>query len=123
MKTPPNSLPQVTSCASLPTDAPPLRWQHLSVLQAVQSLLLLRTGESAVLEVEQGRVWLTCAGLPDDHFLDAGQRLAVSGPARPHLSAEGTGFARLRWATYRARGKAVVTTPLMLSRGGALRAS
>lgn len=44
---------------------------------------------AAALRVIQGRVWLTVEGQPEDHFLSAGQALALHGPARLHLSAEG----------------------------------
>jgi hypothetical protein len=50
------------------------------------------------LRVLQGRVWLTCEGRPEDHFIDAGQTLRLRGPARLHLSAEGRRGARVALA-------------------------
>jgi len=47
------------------------------------------------LRVLQGRVWLTCEGQSEDHFLSAGQSLPLQGPARLHLSAEGGRPARV----------------------------
>lgn len=48
---------------------------------------------AAVLQVEQGLVWLTCDGRLEDHFLAAGECLTLQGPARLRLSAEGAGVA------------------------------
>lgn len=49
----------------------------------------------AELRVLQGRVWLTCEGRPEDHFLSAGQSYRLHGPVRLHLSAEGRRAARV----------------------------
>lgn len=73
------------------------RRQPLPPLQAVQSLEF-RAGEIALLEVEQGRVWVTCDGLLEDYFLEAGQRLSFTGPVRLRVSAEGQRPATLAWA-------------------------
>lgn len=80
-----------------------LQWkrQPLPPLQAVQ-VLDFRAGEIALLEVEQGRVWVTCDGLLEDYFLEAGQRLSFTGPVRLRVSAEGHRPARLNWAKHRA---------------------
>lgn len=80
-----------------------LQWkrQPLPPLQAVQ-VLDFRAGEIVLLEVEQGRVWVTCDGLLEDYFLEAGQRLSFAGPVRLRVSAEGHRPARLNWATHRA---------------------
>jgi len=80
-----------------------LQWkrQPLPPLQGVQ-VLDFRAGETALLEVEQGRVWVTCDGLLEDYFLEAGQRLSFTGPVRLRVSAEGLRPARLNWATHRA---------------------
>ncbi|KRC16925.1 hypothetical protein ASE31_07435 [Acidovorax sp. Root217] len=97
-----------TPSPALPT-VPPLRPQALALqwnsqplppLQAVQALEF-RTGETGLLEVEQGRVWVTCDGLLEDYFLDAGQRLSFAGPVRLRVSAEGGPPARLSWARHR----------------------
>lgn len=71
--------------------------QPLPPLQAVQSLEF-GAGEVALLEVEQGRVWVTCDGLLEDYFLEAGQRLSFTGPVRLRVSAEGQRPATLAWA-------------------------
>jgi len=80
-----------------------LQWkrQPLPPLQAVQ-VLDFRAGDIALLEVEQGRVWVTCDGLLEDYFLEAGQRLSFAGPVRLRVSAEGSRPARLNWAKHRA---------------------
>lgn len=80
----------------------------LPPLQAVQ-VLDFRAGEIALLEVEQGRVWVTCDGLLEDYFLEAGQRLSFTGPVRLRVSAEGHRPARLSWAKHRA-GKRHIPT-------------
>ena len=79
-----------------------LQWkrQPLPPLQAVQ-VLDFRAGDIALLEVEQGRVWVTCDGLLEDYFLEAGQRLSFTGPVRLRVSAEGNRPARLNWAKHR----------------------
>ena len=81
-----------------------LQWkrQPLPPLQAVQ-VLDFRAGDTALLEVEQGRVWVTCDGLLEDYFLEAGQRLTFAGPVRLRVSAEGHRPARLNWARYAQR--------------------
>lgn len=81
-----------------------LQWkrQPLPPLQAVQ-VLDFRAGDIALLEVEEGRVWVTCDGLLEDYFLEAGQRLSFTGPVRLRVSAEGRQPARLNWAQHSAR--------------------
>ena len=85
-----------------PTAARSTPWQQavLAPRQPVQTLAV-RRGETALVEATQGRVWLTRDGQPQDHILEAGQRLAFAGPARLRVSAEGGG-AQLRWARVRA---------------------
>ncbi|MED5620595.1 DUF2917 domain-containing protein [Ideonella sp. BN130291] len=64
---------------------------------AQPTLLQLREGQHlrcndehpVRLSVLQGRVWLTRAGDPDDHFLVAGQSMALAAGAQAVLSAEG----------------------------------
>lgn len=89
--------------STLPTPAAHLQWQRLplSPLQTVQ-VLDFRVGEIALIEVEQGRVWVTCDGVLEDYFLDAGQRLSFTGPAQLRVSAEGHRPARLSWAQQKA---------------------
>jgi len=41
------------------------------------------------LSVARGRVWVTRAGDPDDHFLDSGQAMQVPAGARALVGAEG----------------------------------
>jgi hypothetical protein len=98
----PRNTAPLPSNSALPAPGPaPLaaQWkrQPLPPLQAVQSLEF-GTGEIALLEVEQGRVWVTCDGLLEDYFLEAGQRLSFRGPVRLRVSAEGQRPARLAWA-------------------------
>lgn len=94
-----------------------LQWrrQPLPPLQAVQ-VLDFRAGDIALLEVEQGRVWVTCDGLLEDYFLEAGQRLSFTGPVRLRVSAEGSRPARLNWARHRAtQGVTYPPTPASAS--------
>jgi len=69
-------------------------------LEPGQSVLPLqcRPGQRALLEVLAGRVWITQQGRSNDLFLDAGQGLALQGPAVLYASAEGPTPLRLRWA-------------------------
>ncbi|WP_010100156.1 DUF2917 domain-containing protein [Verminephrobacter aporrectodeae] len=85
-------------------EAPARPWQRLFLapLQAVQ-VLSFRAGEGALLEAEQGCAWVTCDGRPEDHFLQAGQRLWCSGPARLRMSAVGQEPAHLVWAAQAVR--------------------
>ncbi|WP_440107421.1 DUF2917 domain-containing protein [Acidovorax sp. BL-A-41-H1] len=97
-----NTAPLPPPGAALPGCSPePLaaQWkrQPLPPLQAVQSLEF-GAGEIALLELEQGRVWVTCDGLLEDYFLEAGQRLSFTGPVRLRVSAEGQRPATLAWA-------------------------
>ena len=66
------------------------------ITQAVQ-VLDVRRNETALLEMEDGRAWVTCDGRLEDYFLEPGQRLSFAGPVRLRVSAEG-GVPRLRWA-------------------------
>lgn len=103
MKTQPTPAPLSPAAAPQVPGALPLQWkrQPLPPLQAVQ-VLDFRAGDIALLEVEQGRVWVTCDGLLEDYFLEAGQRLSFTGPVRLRVSAEGRQPARLNWAQHRA---------------------
>lgn len=89
--------------STLSTDTARLQWQRLplSPLQTVQ-VLDFRAGDIALIEVEQGRVWVTCDGVLEDYFLDAGQRLSFTGPVQLRVSAEGHRPARLSWARQKA---------------------
>ena len=89
--------------STLPTPAAHLQWQRLplSPLQTVQ-VLDFRVGEIALIDVEQGRVWVTCDGVLEDYFLDAGQRLSFTGPVQLRVSSEGHRPARLSWARQKA---------------------
>lgn len=80
-----------------------MQWkrQPLPPQQAVQ-VLDIRAGDIALLEAELGRIWVTCDGLLEDYFLEAGQRLSFRGPVRLRVSAEGHRPARLNWAQHRA---------------------
>ncbi|WP_415267606.1 DUF2917 domain-containing protein [Acidovorax sacchari] len=54
-------------------------------------------GCRATLQVLAGHAWVTQHGDGDDWFLEAGQRLALPGPGRLYVSAEGSTPLRLRW--------------------------
>ncbi len=119
--------PASPTVPSLRPQALALQWhrQPLPPLQAVQALEF-RAGETALLEVEQGRVWVTCDGLLEDYFLDAGQRLSFTGPVRLRVSAEGGRPARLNWARHRAadtasRPSPAADAPARHTPGGAIR--
>lgn len=49
------------------------------------------------LQVRAGRLWLTRAGQPEDHFLEAGHRLRLPARQAVTLSAEGGLPLRLHW--------------------------
>jgi hypothetical protein len=63
-------------------------------------VLDFRRNETALLEVEQGRAWVTCDGRLEDYFLEPGQRLSFAGPVRLRVSAEGSRAARLAWTRH-----------------------
>ena len=80
--------------------------QHTPTAQALQFTLEpgqpvmplhLRAGQSASLEVLEGRLWLTQHGEQSDVFLDAGKTLALHGPALLYAGADGTQPLRVRW--------------------------
>lgn len=107
MNTQPRPIPSPPTAAQPAPGALSLQWkrQPLPPQQAVQALDF-RAGEIALLEVEDGRVWITCDGLLEDYFLEAGQRLSFTGPARLRVSAEGPRAARLLWARHQAEAGA-----------------
>jgi len=75
-----------------------LKFPNPLVLQLQDGELLPLDG--VWLSVVRGRVWLTQAGDPDDHFLDAGQAMRVPRGARALLSAEGPAQVALAARTY-----------------------
>lgn len=125
MNTLPTPCPRPPTTVQLPRpEALALRWnrQPLPPPQAVQTLEF-RAGETALLEVEQGRVWVTCDGLLEDYFLQAGQRLSFTGPVRLRVSAEGQRPALLNWALHRAQPGASRPAAVPATGGMQLRAA
>lgn len=55
---------------------------------APRQAITLRESGSAVLRVRIGRIWLTCSGDPQDHFLVAGDVMRL-GPGRVVVEADG----------------------------------
>lgn len=51
-------------------------------------LLVWQGPRGATLDVLRGRVWVTASNRLDDHFVDAGQRLALPGRSRVVISGE-----------------------------------
>lgn len=54
-----------------------------------QLLRWRRAPRAVELVVVQGRVWVTCAGDADDHFLEAGARFPLGGRRRVLIGGEG----------------------------------
>lgn len=52
----------------------------------------LPTGSGHALRVTEGRIWLTQSGDPDDHFIDAGERVPL-GDGRGSVVIEAVGGA------------------------------
>lgn len=77
---------------------PPPPWKPLSLHAAgtVQAVHVPQ-GRMAVLECQQGHLWLTQQDLLNDQFAQAGQRLYCPGPARLYLGAQGNAPALVRW--------------------------
>ncbi|MFY8117495.1 MAG: DUF2917 domain-containing protein [Roseateles sp.] len=59
------------------------------VLEAEGRSQALACPAGSVVQVLRGRIWLTCEGLAEDHFLSAGQFKWQATAARLHISAEG----------------------------------
>lgn len=55
---------------------------------AKDQLLVWQGPRGATLDVLRGRVWVTASNQLDDHFVDAGQRLALPGRSRVVISGE-----------------------------------
>jgi hypothetical protein len=62
---------------------------HGPVVLQLRDGELFRCDQACVVRVMQGRVWITQRHDPDDHFLDAGQALALRGGAQAIVGAEG----------------------------------
>ena len=77
----PTALPPARPAASLPGS-------QLLVLDASGHSQALDCPAGGELRILQGRVWISREGHAEDWFLDSGQQLHLSGPARLHLSAE-----------------------------------
>jgi hypothetical protein len=69
----------------LESSVPGLRHGHLELLQGGRVLPLGASGGK--LEVLHGRVWLTRAGDPDDHFVDFGHSIVVPSSGRVLVTA------------------------------------
>ena len=85
------------------------RWNKLQLQPAASvQTLHISAGQTLWIEGRAGRIWLTCEGQLQDHFLEVGQGLQFNGPARIYLSAEGTLPAQLRWTDMRDATRALV---------------
>lgn len=82
--------------AQLGTPPPPWKPLSLDTAGTVQALHVPK-GRMAVLECQQGQLWLTQQDLLNDRFAEAGQRLYCPGPARLYLGAQGDTPALVRW--------------------------
>lgn len=82
--------------AELGTPPPPWKPLSLDAAGTVQAVLVPK-GRMAVLECQQGRLWLTQQDLLKDKFAEAGQRLYCPGPARLYLGAQGNAPTLVRW--------------------------
>lgn len=65
-----------------------LKFHHPVVLQ-LRHGELLRCGQACIVQVVRGRIWITQANDPDDHFLVAGQAFALRSGAQAIVGAEG----------------------------------
>lgn len=90
------SLALLRRLASRPAAAPRTLVATLAPNDAVQPLDCA-PGCRATLQVLAGLAWITQHGDGDDWFLEAGQRLALPGPGRLYVGAEGSAPLRLRW--------------------------
>ena len=63
---------------------------HGPIVLQLRDRELFRCDQACLVRVMQGRVWITQRNDPDDHFLDAGQALALRGGAQAIVGAEGT---------------------------------
>lgn len=80
-----------TSTSATPVN--PSRGAERYTLQNTQAVQHIHVPArmAAVIQVEQGLVWLTCDGRLEDHFLAAGECTTLQGPVHLRLSAEGAG--------------------------------
>lgn len=62
---------------------------HGPVVLQLRDGELFRCDQACLVRVTQGRVWITQAHDPDDHFVDTGQAFALRGGARAIIGAEG----------------------------------
>lgn len=76
--------------------------QHLDLAMAAAAYSLnLRPGQHALLQVTQGRLWLTQDGRPEDIILARGQQWALQTPGHYRLSAFGPADTQVSmWATF-----------------------
>jgi len=65
-----------------------LKFHHPAVLQLAAGEFA-HFDQACLVRVVQGRVWITHAQDPDDHFLDAGQAMALPAGAQALVGAEG----------------------------------
>lgn len=66
-------------------------------------ILVWQGPRGATLHVLRGRVWVTASNQFDDHFIDAGQRLALPGRSRVVISGECEAAISIRVAPAHAR--------------------
>jgi hypothetical protein len=75
------------------SSAPPTLPEHLTLKQG--QVLTLPAG-AFQLQVDAGRLWLTCSGDPDDHFLGAGATFSHAGAGTVVIEGDSADLARVR---------------------------
>jgi quercetin dioxygenase-like cupin family protein len=60
-------------------------------------VIALHGRRGQILQVSAGRVWLTQSGDPDDHFVAAGEQLALRRNDRVVIEGDSEGPARVAW--------------------------
>ncbi|MEX8517636.1 MAG: DUF2917 domain-containing protein [Leptothrix sp. (in: b-proteobacteria)] len=75
------------------SSAPPALPEHLTLKQ--RQVLTLPAG-AFQLQVDAGRLWLTCSDDPDDHFLGAGATFSHAGAGTVVIEGDSADLARLR---------------------------
>lgn len=68
------------------------------------TLVQCRCSRPVHLHVQAGRLWLTCAGQPDDHFLTSGESWQLPAGCHVTLGCDGASALRLQWHGAPARG-------------------
>lgn len=90
------ALPLLATAIAGPDTTPAAALAPAEQLTLMRGQAVTLRPDACLLQVEAGRLWLTRAGDPDDHFLSAGDSIDLTGQERVVIECDRTPAAQLR---------------------------